>query len=166
MERDPKFFAKQDLSRMTDALFQMMRFQVLAAANQSGSGPKLHDSYVFAWDACIYPLFNDAADFHKPFADQFNISRAQVEGLFKKLDALWAEKNVPTFNELEHSLRGEWNRQNLILALRYMWLHDRFNAAFWKQVMKRDEFPHEAREITTKYVRNMDVYFAKADPLQ
>jgi hypothetical protein len=32
--------------------------------------------------------------------------------------------------------------------------------------MKRDEFPHEAREITTKYVRNMDVYFAKADPLQ
>jgi hypothetical protein len=152
---------------MNDALFQMMRFQVLAAALQSGSAQKLHDSYVFAWDACIYPLFNDAADFHKPFADQFQINRASIEGLFKQLDGMWAEKKVPTYNVLEHSLRGtEWTRQRLILGLRYMWLHDRFDSGFWKTLMTRDEFPHEAREITTKYVRAMDVYFAKADPLQ
>ncbi|HEY1710130.1 MAG TPA: hypothetical protein VGG10_17805 [Rhizomicrobium sp.] len=153
---------------MNDALFQMMRFQVLAAALQSGSSQKLHDSYVFAWDACVYPLFNDAADFHKPFADQFTISRADMEELFKKLDALWAEKNVPTYNELEHNLRDtRWgDRRCLILGLRYMWLHDRFDNDFWKKLMKRDEFPHEAREITTKYVRAMDVYFAKAPLLE
>jgi hypothetical protein len=147
---------------MNDALFQIMRFQVLAAALQSGSSQKLHDSYVFAWDACVYPLFNDAADFHKPFADQFAIPRADMDSLFKKLDALWAEKNVPTYNELEHDLRGtRWDRRSLILGLRYMWLHDRFDDAFWKKIMKRDEHPHEAREVTTKYVRAMDVYFAK-----
>ena len=152
---------------MNDALFQMMRFQVLAAALQSGSAQKLHDSYVFAWDACIYPLFNDAADYHKPFADQFQISKAMIEGLFKKLDAMWAEKSIPTYNELEHSLRGtEWNRQNLILGLRYMWLHDRFDAGVWKKLMTHNEYPHEAREITTKYVRAMDVYFAKVPLLE
>ncbi len=152
---------------MNDALFQMMRFQVLAAGLQSGSSQKLHDSYVFAWDACIYPLFNDAADFHKPFADQFAIPRSMVEELFKLLDGMWAAKSVPTYNELEHSLRDtKWDRRNLILGLRYMWLHDRFDDHFWKTLMKRDEYPHEAREITTKYVRNMDVYFAKAPLLE
>jgi hypothetical protein len=151
---------------MSDALFQMMRFQVLAAALQSGSAQKLHDSYVFAWDACVYPLFNDAADFHKPFADSFGITKAQMEELFKDLDNRWAEKRVPTFNELEHDLRGKWDRRNLILALRYMWLHDRFDDRFWKQVMKRDEYPHEARDLQAKYVRAMDVYFAKAPMLE
>lgn len=152
---------------MNDALFQIMRFQVLAAALQSGSAAKLHDSYVFAWDACIYPLFNDAADYHKPFADQFAINKADIEGLFKKLDTMWAEKKVPTYNELEHELRGtRWDRRSLILGLRYMWLHDRFDGAFWKHLLTRDEHPHEAREINTKYVRAMDVYFAKAPLLE
>ncbi len=152
---------------MNEALFQIMRFQVLAAALQSGSSQKLHDSYVFAWDACVYPLFNDAADFHKPFADQFTIPKAMIEELFKKLDAMWAEKNVPTYNELEHSLRDtKWDRHNLILGLRYLWLHDRFDSGFWRTLMKRDEYPHEAREINTKYVRAMDVYFAKAPLLE
>ena len=152
---------------MNDALFQIMRFQVLAAALQSGSSAKLHDSYVFAWDACVYPLFNDAADYHQPFADLFRISKADMQDLFKKLDTMWAEKRVPTYNELEHSLMGtRWDRHNLILALRYMWLHDRFDHGFWNHVMKRDEYPHEAREINTKYVRAMDVYFAKAPLLE
>lgn len=149
---------------MNEQLFQIMRFQVLAAALQSGAREKLHNSYVFAWDASIYPLFNDAADYHKPFADQFAIPKPMIEELFKKLDGIWAEQKQVTFFQIEEMYRNtKWDRYNLILGLRYMWLHEQFEHSFWHKIMEPKQHPNEAREITLRYERTMDVFFKAND---
>jgi|GEM_PF-1743748 len=144
-------------------LFQIMRFQILIAAKTKGIGNGLSEGYVYAWESGVYPLFDDGADHHVPFADQFKISRASIEELSKYLDECWTSEKVPSFYELEdhyavRSGRSSWDRWSLIVACRYMFLKELFDDAFWKALLKKMDHPSEARSITRKFDAQTDVY--------
>lgn len=50
-------------------LFQLTRFNLLTAAMAAGAvGASLTDAYVYAWDVGVYPLFDNGAHAHEPFA--------------------------------------------------------------------------------------------------
>lgn len=144
-------------------LFQLMRFQILAAAKTEVLGGSMSKGYIFAWDAGVYPLFDDGAESHVPFANQFRIPREMVEELSKHLDDCWLKKKVPTFYQLEDYYgvrlgRSSWDRAKLINTCRYMFLKDLFDGQFWKTLLTAMDHPTEASSITRKFSVEDDVY--------
>jgi hypothetical protein len=148
---------------MDQKLFAIMRFQILTTALSSELGERLTDAYVYAWDARVYPLFNHGPDWHGPFADCFEVSKAMLDELSKYLDEAWRDGKVPSFYQLEERYRireggGEWDRGKLIHACRYMRLQGLFDDAFWKRILEPTNHPTEASMITDKFSRSDDLY--------
>lgn len=148
------------------ALFQLMRFNVLSLGRTNLEASPFSAAYIYAWESGIYPLFNDGADWHKPFGLQFKISEAEVEELSKLLDENWQEKKPITFYKLEDhfSVRGtthassNWERWKLIVACRYMYLGNLFDENFWGTLTKNGECPSEAFSIC-RPLKSSDIYF-------
>ncbi|NTX08012.1 CopG family transcriptional regulator [Myxococcus sp. CA040A] len=146
-------------------LFQLARFNVLVAAKTADPAVKLFpDSYIYAWDECVYPLFNESAHLHEPFAEQFKVPKAMVEELSKYLDDRWLAEDVPSFYQLEshydvRSGHSEWGRFKLIATCRYMFLHKLFDKTFWDALLRGSDHPSEAKGITRKFDAAKDVYF-------
>lgn len=147
-------------------LFQLARFNVLVAAKTAAPGVALlPGAYVYAWFSSIYPLFHELAHIHEPFASQFEVTKDMVEELLEYLDDRWRAEKVPSFYQLEdhYEVRSgttAWNRHRLIVACRYMCLHEHFDKAFWDTLLKRGGHPPDAKNITNRFDAKSDVYFA------
>jgi hypothetical protein len=144
--------------------FTLMRFQVLALGVNPQTERKLTDGYVYAWEESVYPLYDEAAPWHEPFADQFAIGRDAVNELGKFLDKRWREGSVPTFYDLEDhydvlSGSSSWDRIRLLQVCRYMFLHRMFDDEFWNQLLAPMKHPAEASTINQPLNRQTDVYF-------
>ncbi len=146
-------------------LFEIARFNVLAASLAEGAGGRLPDAYVYAWEDRVYPRHDQGSTLHEPFGNYFNVTEKLGDELATFLDDRWTKKKVPTFYELEDHFevrlrRNEWDRGKLISACRYMFLHDLFDAAFWKMLLKPTQHPSAAASIMRKFERKNAVWFA------
>jgi hypothetical protein len=144
-------------------LFHVTRFTVLCAAMTPGPKERISDAYAYAWQAGVYPEFNDTVRLHRPFAEQFDVPRDMVKELAKFLDDRWLKKEVPSFYELEdyydvRSGRGFWDRLKLVHTCRYMFLNHMFNEECWDSLMVRGHHPTEATSIITKFDRARDIF--------
>lgn len=151
------------MSDTKDALFQLMRFNVMKSFVENSEGRNFTPSYVYAWDQGVFPINDTGADWHKPFADQFEISESQIAEVLKFLDEVWLEKKTISFYELEDHyevrLGGAWDRSILLACCRYLWLHGHlFDDNFWAALVKNGECPSEAHSIC-RPLRADDVYF-------
>ena len=145
--------------------FQIARFNVLCAAKAPGTAEMVPEAYAYAWQVGVFPLFNEGARLHLPFADQFDIPRDMVDELTKFFDDRWQEKAVPSFYKLEDYYdvrggRGFWDRSKLIHTCRYIFLSDSFDDEFWGSLLKGSDHPTEAKSIIRKSARGDGVYLA------
>ena len=111
------------------------------------------NGYAYAWLSGVYPLFDDYADWHKPYNECFEVSESMVDELGKFLDTLWSGKQTITFYKLEEKYRGsKWDRASLIKACRYMFLNGMFDGNnFWERVCENMECPVEAKSIVREF---------------
>jgi antitoxin MazE len=145
-------------SSTTGQSFAAAKLQITIAALTPGVRDKISDSYVYAWDAGVYPTLHDSVDWHKPFKASFSVTSEMMEDLTELLDEGWRRKKVPSFYQLEdhYDLRrglSDWDRSALMHACRYMYLGDLFDKDFWKGVLKRTEHPIEAGSIIRPFDR-------------
>jgi antitoxin MazE len=138
-----------------EALFQLMRLNILSLAANAGEGWPMHPAYVYEWQHSVYPLFDETAQFHKPFADQFAVSINEVDESSKLLDEHWMAKKRISFYKVEEALgvhgsdrsSTNWQRWKLIRACRYMYLLDSFDKDFWEALLEKGECPTEALSL-------------------
>lgn len=147
-----------------EALFQLMRFNILSVAANAGDAWPMHPAYVYAWQSGVYPLFDEAAQFHTPFPGQFAVSTDEVDELSKFLDEASLAKKSISFYDVENAfgVRGSaqsstnWQRWKLIRACRYMSLHGMFDKDFWAALLENGNCPSEAlslaRPMTTSEI--------------
>lgn len=146
---------------MTDALFQLVRFQLAAAALTPGPDQQVDDAYVYAWDAGVFPLFHEWARLHQPFAECFTIGHDMMRELMTFLDDRWGKGIAPDFHEIEASFSERepkiWDRSRLIKALRYTFLSDRFDKTLFDALRGFEQKPFDASGITRKFDRMTDI---------
>ena len=139
-----------------EALFQLMRFNILSTAANGGESCSIHHAYVYAWQFGVYPLFHDSSQWHKPFQGQFAVSKDEVDELTKFLDDAWMEKKPISFYEVETAFgvhgsarsSSNWERWKLIRACRYLFLcGNSFDKDFWEALLKNGECPSEALSL-------------------
>src|ERR1700757_2111975 len=56
-----------------EQLFQIARFNLLAAAKTNGPAQALSYAYIYAWQNSVYPLFHESSGLHQPFVAQFTV---------------------------------------------------------------------------------------------
>lgn len=148
------------------SLFQLMRFNILSTGRAGIASSPFSEAYIYAWESGVFPAFNDGAEWHKSFPEQFDISEGEVLELGNLLDKKWLEKTPITFYELEdhYDVRGSthsysnWDRVKLLRACRYMYLNRMFDDAFWSTLTENGKCPSEALSIC-RPLRETDVYF-------
>jgi hypothetical protein len=143
---------------MEKQLFEVMRFNILVAAFNPATAPRLSDAYVFAWEKRVYPFSSGEDLQHGAFGSSFHVDKTMIGELSTFLDEMWNAKTVPTFYDLESKYRGNggWDRMELVYSCTYMKLAGLFDDAFWTQLMKNH--PAEASGIMRKYGREKDLY--------
>lgn len=139
-----------------EQLFQLARFNVLAAAKTKGFDQALSPAYIYAWEEGVYPIFQQMGGLHKPFASHFRVTEQMMDELSKFLDDRWLAKEVPSFYQLEdhykvRSGRTAWDRVSLLIACRYMFLDRAFDEDFWKSLLRESDHPTEAKSIIRKF---------------
>ena len=129
-----------------------MRFNILSTAVNGGEDWPIRPAYVYAWWSGVYPLFDEAAQWHNPFPGQFKVSKGEVDELTTLLDDAWTAKKPISFYEVETALgiqgsarsSSNWQRWKLINACRYIFLCSSFDNDFWMALLKNGECPSEA----------------------
>lgn len=147
---------------MKKELFTLTRFQVLTAALTDGPRQRLSDDYVYAWYGLVYPICDQAADWHQPYPDEFKVTKDMIEEFTKLLDDSWSANDVPTFYKLEHIYRArggstQWGRSELLRACRYLKLNRSFDDQFWTKLLA--DRPSEAHGIELPFDRDKDLFF-------
>lgn len=133
-------------------LFELARFQILAAAAESQNLNGFSPSYVYAWDRRIFPLHDHGGGMPDVFADGFRVSKDRMEELASFLDDRWLEKSNLTFYQLEDHYKVRrsgaiWDRSELISACRYFYLCELMDTNFWHALLTPMQYPSEAGGI-------------------
>lgn len=150
---------------MSDAAqFEIMRFQIMAFAMSEPGQTKISDAYLYAWDRKVYPYFDEGAEWHVPFEDNFKISGDQISDVMNYLCDKRDEGKLPSFYEMEDHYKvrqggSEWDRSTLIAICRYMFLGETLDAEFWTALLKPTDHPTEASNIVRPLDRDRDTYF-------
>lgn len=138
-----------------EALFQLMRFNILSTAvNANGDWPIL-PAYAYAWWSGVYPDCHEGAKWHQPFPEQFSVSREEVGQLIVLLDDAFMAKKPLSFYDVETTLgihgaarsSSNWERWKLVATCRYLFLSGSFSTEFWAALLKNEECPSEALGI-------------------
>lgn len=154
------------MNTSNESLFQLMRFNILSEGSKDIKSSAFSPGYIYAWESGVYPSYNDGADWHKSFPEQFRISDEEVTELGNFLDDKWLEKIPLSFYELEDhfGVRGSthssssWERGKLLVACRYMYLNKMFDDSFWSTLVKNGKSPVEAGSIKKPF-KESDIYF-------
>ena len=139
--------------------YQLMRFNILSSPNGQIPGYGRSQAYLYAWSNGVFPIFDEFAEYHEPFSEDFKISKARITGLAKLFDDYWMENKKLTFYELESVMKDHkdlndptrWPRWELIIASRYMYLSGRFDTPFWNNLLTSGECPSEAFVISDEF---------------
>lgn len=154
------------MTATAEMLFNLQRFQLLALFANPEIERNISPAYAYAWDRGVYPLGNDGAPWHTPYAEQFRVGEAQVSELADFLDNLWTAGKKISFYELEshYDVSGAsrpgsvWGRAELIAACRYFYLLEWFDEPFWTGMIGHSNCPSESKSIPRPYNPG-DMYF-------
>jgi antitoxin MazE len=147
-------------------LFVQQRLQILHLGKHFD---EFSDSYIYAWDRGVYPLFSDTDGSvsrkpHELYEEFFRTSKQEVEFLTKRFNSAWDNNEKLTFYKLEdelhvysHSVSG-WTRRKLLNISRYLFLENCYDAAFWENLTLNGACPSEAHSIRREFDRESDVY--------
>jgi len=138
-----------------EALFQLMRFNILSTAVSAGEEWPIHPAYVYAWLSGVYPDCDPIVKWHEPFSGQFSVLQKEVSELIVLLDEAWTAKKPISFYDVEDALgihgvarsSSNWQRWKLVSACRYLFLSESFDDEFWKTLLKNGDCPSEALGI-------------------
>lgn len=151
------------MSDIKDMLYQQQKFLILNQyANSNASSRSVTGEYAFAWDRDIYPLLDDGVDWHKPFEEQFSLSKERMEQLHDYLVKNWDNGTGLTFYKMEDHFNSReysptFSRSELVSACHYFKLHRRFDDGFWMSLLNGD-CPAEAHSVWEDFEPH-DVYF-------
>ena len=157
------YFLEQKVDGIDEALFQLMRLNIMKSEN-------FPSAYLYAWESSVYPLLHQSADWHHPFAEQFEVSEAQMSELQKLLfDA--KESGAPkSFYEIEDhfDLRGAtdgygpskngWDRSKLVCACRYLFLCEGLGLGIFQAMLENGRHPAEA-SLVMQSLRDDELHF-------
>jgi len=127
-------------------------------SNKNYKEPLISNADAYAWSVGLYPLFGKGT-WHDPVKDFFDISEEKVFRVIKYLDDEWMQP-TPQYHTFYKILRHftseekdlEIDKWDLICILRYTHLcGDCFDENFWKELLKNDEHPIEAKHITKDF---------------
>jgi len=147
------------------SLYQLMRFNILNSGRTDLDKSPFSAAYIYAWESGVFPAFNEGAEWHKPFQEQFDVTEKEVLELAKLLDDKWLAKTPITFYDLEdhygvsgstHS-SSNWDRVKLLITCRYMYLNRMFDDTFWPSLTENGKCPSEAHSIC-RPLSESDVY--------
>lgn len=151
------------------ALFQLMRFNVLDSLTQESSQRRFPNAYIYAWEVGVFPLLHCSADWHRPFPDQFDVNELEMGELQKFLyDA--NENGAPnSFYEVEDhfDVRGiassdvssnRWDRLRLVSACRYMFSSECLESELFEALLENGSCPSEAHCLNASW-RDDEVSF-------
>ena len=144
------------------ALFQLMRFNILDSLTQESSQRRFPNAYIYAWEVGVFPFLRPTADWHRPFADQFDVNELEMGELQKLLyDA--NENGAPkSFYEVEDhfDVRGiassdvssnRWDRHRLVSACRYMFLCEGLESELFEALLQNGSCPTEAHFVNASW---------------
>lgn len=164
------------MNEVKKMLFLQQRFHLLALFTNPQAACNITPGYAYAWLAGVYPKQNKSAIWHEPYAEQFEIGEAEIDGLYNLLTDRWNAKNPINFYELEghlgaphqgqvwsqlleeiagNSALGEprqcmgWNRSKLYKACRYLYLANCFCDEFWSSLLENG--PEDVCAITEDF---------------
>jgi hypothetical protein len=151
--------------------FTLMRAHMLTIGYNPQTKNQVTDSYLFAWQESVYPLFHQDISWHKPFADHFDVGAKHLEGLWRFLDAKCRCNELVTFYDLEETYHAKgypafWTRERLVKACRYMHLRDVFNAELWEGLLALGGHPSEASRIDMPMQRKEELVWGLAGSAQ
>lgn len=143
-----------------EALFQIMRFNILNSERHGGDAWFLSRAYIYAWQVGVYPAYMLSKSLHEPFRAMFKVSEAEVEELCDFLEKRRSEGTPFTFNDLEVGYGGTrgstgkiatWPRWKLVITCRYLFLMRQFDSAFWSTLTEEGKCPEQATIITVPF---------------
>lgn len=143
------------------AAYENKRLLILSTfLNHPGKVPP---ALAYAHDKRIAPIFHEniARECYgmDPYAEIYAVKARFVEEVSKHIDKLWLAKNLKNvgFQDLETSFGGyKANRMELVHAIRYMYLDDRFDDELYSAI--KVGAPLEAHGIMDGYTPD-DVEF-------
>jgi len=115
--------------QLLKALLDVKRQQVLLTKRTDETSSLIEDSYAFAMDRRLCPVFH--TDDTDPFDPVYSISRSFINDVLNYCDEKWHAKELLTFYDLEAHF-GHGYRCELIDTLRYAVLAKRFGEEFYK----------------------------------
>jgi hypothetical protein len=132
-------------------LFNLQRFTILQTKINPQTKSSISDDYAYAWYSGVYPFFdeNELTELYKDF---FEVKKGIVRKVIEYLDAEWLNRNYYTFYQIrDYFNKDEIDKYQLILILKYVYLHGGFDQEFWNVLLKSGEYPIEAKSIISKF---------------
>ncbi|MEO7240416.1 MAG: tyrosine--tRNA ligase [Sphingomicrobium sp.] len=149
------------MSNQINAIYENHRDHLLTAFIDHPD--RFSSAYAYALFYRIAPIFHESSsrEVHDgdPFEKAYWVSSSFITNLLKHIDDLWLNKDFDglEFYKLEENFGGyKTNRSELIHALEYIRISDRFDDEVWRSISTNA--PVEAHEIRQKFLPS-DVYF-------
>ncbi len=147
------------MDEIKDMLFSMQKFQIMSHFTNSAAETKISAPYAYAWEKGVFPILDDVAEWHKPFAKVFPVQEDMMKELIEYLQERFEKGITVTFYELEehygikvaHILGDRWSRFMLAHACRYLNLHNKFSKEFWAEMVDDGKCPVETKCIIRDY---------------
>lgn len=142
---------------MSKQLYELMRVKIIEAGRRQDDF--VPPSYAYAWASHVFPLLHETSVQHA-FANEFEILEREVSLVHSFMADEWTAKRPLTFYQLEDEFGGKdggysgaranLGRWKLMRIVRYIALEgrrDRFDDAFWKQLLENGSCPAEALRL-------------------
>jgi hypothetical protein len=139
------------------ALFSIARRQIIHAKHHPQTKHLYSDSYAYALANGVCPYLDIDTGFAEgqelleadPFTEAYEVPRHTVQQVVELVDQHWRSQTPLTFYGLEDRYCQAWDgrhtRLDLICILRYLYLRDFFDDAFWTRI--KSDCPAEAQHI-------------------
>lgn len=147
------------MSTLEQMLFLLQKSQVMSWFFGVDTKSFVSAPYAYAWYEGVFPILDESAEWHAPYANHFKISESLMDELHSFLCDCWDGKKDLSFYDLEahYGVRGSthdgpyWSRFTLCHACKYFYLHEIFDDNFWNTLLENGKSPAEARSISAKF---------------
>lgn len=131
------------------ALYLIHRNQIMLNAKEADGSYRYPEAYLYAVAHHIYPALHESwCPGEDPFEEVYQVSKDifdQVTDYIGKF--LEEDKPVPTYYELEGTLKTREQRYEVNRVLRYCYLDEHFTKDVFDALLRGEQHPAEAKSI-------------------
>ncbi|THB70077.1 MAG: hypothetical protein D6B28_10165 [Gammaproteobacteria bacterium] len=148
------------MNDIKEMLFSMQKFEILSQFANTSEEKRLSAPYVYAWEKGVFPILDEIAPWHLPFAELFLVKKEMIQELIAFLQERYDKGIKLSFYEVEEHygikvahIVGDkgWSRFMLAHACRYLCLHKKFDEEFWAEMVDCAKCPIETKCIIREY---------------